>query len=293
MSQPTHPNDQASDSAWRRFWNRGGWWRAALIVFVYLVVYQLLGLALSPLVSGLVDAENPLGDPLSIFFGVALPILLMGLLTLGFVASVGWQKEIFGRQPVEGRGWMWLAVVIIIIPIVIRLFAINWSAYGVTVILSALFLGLCVGLAEELITRGVAVNLLRRGGHSERVVMVLSSLLFALLHSANILSGQSPILVIFTVVYAFGFGAMMYLSMRLTGRIVWAMLLHAATDPTTFLATGGIDAHGATAGDNSLLLFASIFNYLYLLVAIVVIFVVKGRVYGGRSSRRGAVQTAG
>ena len=186
---------------------------------------------------------------------------------------------------------MWVAVALILIPTVVKLFATKWSAYSVTVVLATLFFGLCVGLAEELLTRGVATNLLRRAGYTERVVFVLSSLLFGLLHSVNILSGQPAITVAITVVYTFGFGAMMYLSMRVTGSIVWAMLLHAATDPTTFLASGGIDAHGSTSGDAGLILIAGLFNYVYIVGALIVIFLVKGKVYENRTPFRKAVET--
>ncbi|WP_127792527.1 CPBP family intramembrane glutamic endopeptidase [Agromyces sp. LHK192] len=265
-------------NAWSRFWNRGGWWRALLITVVYIVVYQLLGLLVGTLFGGLVDPDDQLADPASIFFGIALPILLAGGLLLLFVWSVGWLPGIFGRQPIEGRPWMWIAVVLVVVPIVIRLFATNWSAYSVAVVFTMLFLGLCIGFAEELITRGVGVNLLRAGGYSERVVMVISSALFGLMHSVNVLSGQPVLNVAITVVYAFGFGAMMYLSMRVTGSVVWAMLLHAATDPTTILVTGGVDAHGATAGADGLVTIAGLFNYAYIVLAIVAIFLVKGRV---------------
>ncbi|MFF2370131.1 type II CAAX prenyl endopeptidase Rce1 family protein [Agromyces sp. NPDC058110] len=265
-------------SAWKRFWNRGGWWRAVLITVVYAAVYELLGRLVGAVFGGLIDEQNLFGDPSSIFFGVALPIVLAAALLAVFVWSVGWWPGILGRQPIAGRPWMWLAVALVVIPIVIRLFATNWSAYSVAVVLTTLLLGLCIGFAEELITRGVGVNLLRKGGYSERVVMLLSSLLFGLLHSVNVLSGQPVLNVVVTVVYAFGFGAMMYLSMRVTGSLVYAMLLHAATDPTTILATGGIDAHGATSGSDGLLSVAALFNYAYILLALLAIFFVKGRV---------------
>jgi hypothetical protein len=41
-------------------------------------------------------------------------------------------------------------------------------------------------------------------------------------------------------VYTLGFGLLMYLSMRVIGFIAGAMVLHALTDPTTFLANGGL-----------------------------------------------------
>ena len=292
MSETALTHEHIGDNAWRRFWNRGGWWKAVLLAVVYLAIYQGLGWIIQNIFGGLIDTDNLFGSPLTIFFALALPILIMALLLLAFIRSMGWQGEIFGRQRVRGRAWMWVAVALILIPTVVKLFAIKWSAYSVTVVLATLFFGLCVGLAEELLARGVATNLLRRARYTERVVFVLSSLLFGLLHSVNILSGQPAITVAITVVYTFGFGAMMYLSMLATGRIVWAILLHAATDPVTFLATGGLDAHGSTAGDSALLSIGSIFNYVYILVALIAIIFVRGKGYADRSRREDSAAPA-
>jgi len=292
MSETALTHEHIGDNAWRRFWNRGGWWKAVLLAVVYLAIYQGLGWIIQNIFGGLIDTDNLFGSPLTIFFALALPILIMALLLLAFIRSMGWQGDIFGRQRVRGRAWMWVAVALILIPTVVKLFAIKWSAYSVTVVLATLFFGLCVGLAEELLARGVATNLLRRARYTERVVFVLSSLLFGLLHSVNILSGQPAITVAITVVYTFGFGAMMYLSMLATGRIVWAILLHAATDPVTFLATGGLDAHGSTAGDSALLSIGSIFNYVYILVALIAIIFVRGKGYADRSRREDSAAPA-
>ena len=171
---------------------------------------------------------------------------------------------------------MWIAVALLVIPIGLRVAATSWSEYSVGVILTMLATGLCIGLAEELITRGIAVNLLRRAGHGERTVMVLSSLIFALLHTVNAFT-QPLLNVALTVVYTFGIGVMLYLVLRVTGHIIWPILVHAATDPTTFLATGGVDAAGATSGSESLIALAGVFNFIYVAAAIVAIFLVKGK----------------
>ena len=284
MSDLHHPAEHAAETSWQRFWNKGGWWKSVLVAAVYIAIYLLLGFLINN-VSG-TKPENVLSDPLSVFFGLAVPILVMGALTYLFICSLGWTKEIFGKQPVTGRWWMWIAVVLVLIPNVMHLVATNWSAYGVALVLAILFLGLCVGFSEELLTRGVAVNLLRRAGHTERSVMLLSATIFGLLHSSNIVSGQNPITVGITVLYTFGFGAMMYLSMRATGSIIWAILLHASTDPSTILATGGIDAHSGNSGDAGIIAIAGFFNYAYILAALVAIFLVRGKVDQERSPRK-------
>ena len=273
------------ESGWVRFWNQGTWWKALLLVAVYWVVYELLGRGIAAVFGDVIDEANPLADAMSVLLGMALPIVLAGLLLFGFARSLGWTRELFGPQPVRGRGWMWLAVALIIVPILMRLIATNWSAYSVTLVVSILLLGLCVGFTEELATRGLVVTMIRRGGHSERLAFMLSSLFFALLHVGNILSGQAPALVLVTVIYTFGFGAMMYLSMRVTGRLVWAMLLHAATDPTTILATGGIDAHSHTEGAGGLIALAGLFNFLYILFGLIAVFIVREHSHRNRTDR--------
>ena len=50
--------------------------------------------------------------------------------------------------------------------------------------------------------------------------MVISSLVFALLHSANVLSGLPILTVALTVVFTFGFGVLMYLTLRVTGNLI-------------------------------------------------------------------------
>jgi len=277
MTDLTGSIEQATPrSGWQRFWDRGGWWRAFLFAVLYIAVYLGVGQVVGLVRGGTGDGDE-LASSGTVLSDLLLPVLVMGLLLVAFLATVGWRRDVFGRQPVAGRPWMWVAVVLVLVPVVLHLLATDWASYDVTLVLTILALGLCIGFAEEVLTRGVAVTLLRRGGYGEKAVMVLSSLLFALLHTTNLVSGQEVATVAVTVVYTFGFGAMMYLSMRVTGSIVPAILLHAATDPTTILATGGVDTHGATAGSAALDSVAGFFNVVFVVVAVVAIFLVKGR----------------
>ncbi|ACQ81699.1 Abortive infection protein [Beutenbergia cavernae DSM 12333] len=289
MTEVTGSVEEASPpaSAWQRFWDRGGWWRALLLAVLYIAVFLGVSAVVGTLGLGPDSLDEVLESAGSVFFGLLLPILVMGLLLLVFLATVGWRREVFGPQPVSGRPWMWIAVVLVLVPIVVHVVGTSWASYDVTVVLTVLALGLCIGLAEEVLTRGIAVRMLRSAGYGEKVVMVLSSALFALLHASNLTSGQEITTVGVTLVYAFGFGTMMYLSMRVTGSIVPAILLHAATDPTTFLATGGVDSTGAHAGSEALNSLAGSFNGIFVVVAIVAIFLVRGRASSDHQRRAG------
>ncbi len=171
---------------------------------------------------------------------------------------------------------MWIAPALVLIPIVIRLVAIDYSAYSSGVLAVAALMGVLVGFSEEVLTRGVAVVLLRRAGYNEWIVALVSSLVFALLHSANLLSGQSILQVGPTIAYTFCFGVLMYLSMRVTGTIVTPIVLHALTDPTTMLATGGLDELGAGTSQNLLLDLTGATTVLLMLGGLVLLVFVRG-----------------
>lgn len=218
-------------SGWRRFWERGGWWRSLLLAAGYLVLYQSLSFAFAPLASGIDDPNSVQG----ILVFVAFPVLVGCLLLAGFLWSVGWWSEIFGRQPIGGREWMWIAVVAVLLFNALRFAAIDYGAIGGGVVASWLLAGLCIGFAEEVLTRGLVVNLLRKAGYREVAVATISAGVFAGLHSVNLLSGQALLPTLLQLLYTFAFGICMYLAMRVTGTIVAPILLHATTDPSIFL----------------------------------------------------------
>lgn len=232
------------------FWNRPTLGKTVLFVVGYLVLYLGVGFVIGTAFDGSVDDENVVASAESILVGVAAPVAVGALALLIFVARLGWTRDIFGRRSRGGaRPWMWVAPALVLAAVVAHLAGTDLEAWTGRELAAMAFLGVCVGLAEELATRGVAVKLLRDAGHGERYVAVVSSLLFALMHTVNLASGMSVGTVVATVVYTFGFGMCMYLSMRVTGTIWTAIVLHGLTDPTTVLATGGIDQ--AVAGQDS------------------------------------------
>ncbi|HEX4444791.1 MAG TPA: CPBP family intramembrane glutamic endopeptidase [Galbitalea sp.] len=271
-----------STSAWARFWDLGRWWKAVIAVVVYLVLYQLGALLVGTLFGNRIDSKNLFANASSVFFGLGAPLIIGAILLILFLLSVGWIKPTFAGQPVNRPRWMWIFVVLAAIPIVLRLIGINYGSYASGVVITTFVIGLFIGFTEELLYRGIVVRILRNGGHSERVVAVVSSLLFGLSHLTNLASGQPIGTVALTVLFTFGFGMMMYLVMRATGNIVWAMVIHALTDPTTFLASGGVDV--ASTSTSPLLSFAGPFNIVFVVAALIAIIFIRGRVETGRAA---------
>lgn len=258
------------------FWNRGGWWKAVLVVVGYLAVYTGASFLIGQLFGGMIDKGGPLASALNVFVYLILPIGIGTIVIVAFLAAIRWLAPIFGRQPVTGRGWMWIAVAVVAYPIVLRLIGIDYGSYKPEVVVLALLSGAFIGAAEELVTRGAAVALLRKAGYKELVVAVLSSVLFALMHTVNAIgTGFTPAIGIL-LVYTFCFGICMYLVMRVTGSIVWAIVMHGLTDPTLFLATGGIDT-AASAPQNVFLTIAATGNWAVIVFGIVALFLIRGR----------------
>ncbi|MFD4961032.1 CPBP family intramembrane glutamic endopeptidase [Microbacterium sp. NPDC058389] len=252
-------------SPWRRFWSKGGWWRSLLLVVAYYVLYQAGSLLFLPL------AESTDDPAAQVWFTTALPIALGGVILVLFGWSVGWLRELFGPQPIRGSWWMWIAVGVVVLFNVLHFATVDYGKAGAGVVIAWIVAGLFIGFAEETLTRGYVVNLMRKAGYREIAVALVSAALFAALHSGNLLTGQALLPTMIQLVYTFGFGILMYLSLRVTGNLVWPILLHATTDPSIFLQTLYPAGGGLTA-------IASLGNFAVIGAGIIMLFFIRGKV---------------
>lgn len=250
----THHGEQ-NPSSWAAFWNRGGWWRAVLATFGYLVLFVVASFVIVRLgrsAAGSSDQDVATHAKV-VMVDLVFPEIAGALIVTIFVASLAWFPKLFASRPRSGSWWMWIAPLTIAIAAIVRLLSTDWKAYSAGAVIAILFLGLLVGYTEELLARGVNVRLLHTGGYGSRSTMVLTSVLFAAMHSVNAIGGGKgeALEITVTIVFAFFFGAAMYLTLLVTGNLIWAMVLHAITDPTTFLASGGVDSGTLSSGPGS------------------------------------------
>lgn len=265
----------------RGFLNKGGFWPLLLVVAVYLAIYLPTGKVVANLFDRSYSEADTLSSVGAVFVQLTAALVVGSIVLIAFTTIMGWNAEIFGRQSIYRSRWMWLAPVVVIIPILMRVVGIDWGGPALSVILMMLATGALIGFSEELLYRGIAVKMLRSGGHREFSVAWVSTLMFALSHSLNIFSGGAPRTVALTVAYTVGFGMLMYLTMRVTGFIVAAMVLHGLTDPTTFLANGGLPDKVVADTSAAVGLPALAGGYqLFLLIPVAVImgFFVRGKV---------------
>lgn len=264
-----------ASSGWKAFWARGRWWKALLAVVGYLALYELGGFGLGRAFGDQVG-NDIFASPLTVLLGLGAPLIVGAVILTVFVWTAGLARPIFARQATSPRWWMWIAVALVVAPIVLQLIGTDYSVYAPGVVPMSFFVGLFIGFTEEILYRGVVITVLREAGHREWTVAVVSSGLFALSHTVNLLTGQSLTVVGLTVLITFGFGMMMYLTLRVTGSIIWPMILHAVTDPTTFLVGGGIDEAVRNA-HNPFLDAAAPFNIILIPAAVVAVLLLHGR----------------
>jgi membrane protease YdiL (CAAX protease family) len=254
-------------TSWKGFWDRGGFWRALLLAALYLGVYLLIGFLLGLVAPEGGDLRGDKDSAADVFFATALPIILTSVLLIAFAASVGWLKELFTRQPLGGRGWMWIALIVVLAINVAALFSIDYAEAGLVLVFTWLLAGLFVGFVEELVTRGFVVNMMRKAGHGEIAVALASAGIFAALHLVNAFTtSQGLVVTLEQVVYTFAFGICMYLILRVTRTLIAPMLVHASTDPTLFL-------HGSYPANNIFGLLPALSTYLVVATGLILLIV--------------------
>lgn len=274
-------------TGWAGFWNRGGFIKAIVLVAVYLGLYLASGQVLGLIVDR-PGADERFDSPENVLLSLTLPLIVGSAILVIFGMSVGWLRQLFGRQPIRGSAWMWIAPIVVVGFNVIRFASVDYSDYAIGVVLMVLLTGLFVGFAEEVLFRGYAVNLLRRGGYNEWLVAVLSSLLFAASHGLNIF-GQDLFTTVVQIAYTFFFGVCMYLTMRVTGNLLFAVLVHASTDPSLMLYSHGVgEVVEGTSG--TLGTIAGLGNFAIILVGLILVIFIRGKV--GRSTDNQAPEPA-
>lgn len=265
--------DEQSTSGWKRFWEKGGWWRSLLLVVGYYALWQLATVVLLPIITSV----DPANKGLAVFVGTGLPVALGCVLLIAFALSTGWLREIFARQPIRGSGWMWIAVVVTVLFNALHFAGIDYAKAGAGLVLGWVVSSLFVGFAEEFLTRGLVVNLMRKAGYREIVVAVVSAALFAALHAGNLFTGQSVLATGLQLLYTFGFGICMYLAMRVGGSIIWPILIHGTTDSATFLMVGN-PAPGTISA------LANFANPTIIVTGLILLIFIRGRVNAGSTS---------
>jgi membrane protease YdiL (CAAX protease family) len=162
--------------------------------------------------------------------GIVVPIGVGGVFLAIATTVLGWWHPVLFQDGRTGPAWVLVVPVLLGLVGLLGTANIDWRSSKAS-LLPWLALGvLLVGFAEETVTRGILLVGGRDAGWSELVVVVVSCVLFGLLHGINAFFGQSLQLTVTQIVMATVVGAAFYATRMSTGTLIVCMLLHALWD---------------------------------------------------------------
>lgn len=163
--------------------------------------------------------------------------LAAGAAFLIIVASLlGWWRPALFEQHRSHHKWPIFVPILMFVGVILNLVNTDWSQFDTSFLLSLLALGVLVGFCEELMARGLVLTAFRARLH-EGWVWFLTSALFGLMHVVNAILGAPLGASLSQAGLAFASGTAFYILRRVTGSLLWAMLLHGLWDVSVF-ATG-------------------------------------------------------
>lgn len=176
----------------------------------------------------------------NLFLGAGVSLIVTAVLLAITTTLLGWWgPALHDRHPARHR-WPLIAPGLMAVGLLINLVSTDWGSYDVAFFGASLVL-LLVGFTEELTTRGLLLVGLR-SRLSEVWVWLITSALFGLMHLVNALNGADLGPTVTQVLSAAGGGTIFYVLRRVTGSLVWAMVLHGLWDFSVFAVghgTGG------------------------------------------------------
>ena len=162
--------------------------------------------------------------------GVVVPIGLGGVFLAIATTVLGWWRPVLFQDGRTGPAWVLVVPVMFGLVGLLGTINIDWRSPKAA-LLPWLALGvLLVGFSEEMVSRGILIVGGRDAGWSELVVVIVSCVLFGLLHGINAFFGQSLQLTVTQIVMATVVGAALYATRMSTGTLIVCMLLHALWD---------------------------------------------------------------
>ncbi len=238
-----------------------------LLGIVVCVVY-LAGLIALQKASGVPYVAIAESEP-NLRKGVLIPVGIMTAALVAFLAATGRLDDAFTFAPKVSAGWLWSIPVVILLGVVLRLVRNPWSQVNGRFVVVALIATFLVGLSEELLIRGYFVDVLAERGLGLVWVGVVSSLVFGLLHGANILNGQDVATTVQQVVASAILGLGLFASLVLTGTLWLPIALHFLFD-FSLIVGGSVKKDGdAQKKDEVVLILAMYVLSLASVVALV------------------------
>lgn len=189
-----------------RFAERHPFWFVAILEVMVILVYLALGT-----IAHFTNLSN---------VGLeGLANLVLTIIAVILLSVMGWWSIVGFRPPDQPADLLYFVVPFL--PAVVSLLA-GVELKNVLVVTQLLIITLMVGFAEEAIFRGLMLNALKPQGTWTAVIV--TSLLFGLSHSLNVLSGKNLADVAVQILYALSIG-FAFAALVLKKGIIWPLVL--------------------------------------------------------------------
>ncbi|MFJ5231869.1 lysostaphin resistance A-like protein [Kitasatospora sp. NPDC088391] len=196
-----------------------------VVVVAYLAILQGLGALIGVDRSGHGNSQFPTTE--SVVRNGVLPIGLSVLFGAAVVTWLGWWGSVLNyRVPV--RRWVRFVPISMLVAAVLGVNYRNLADQSPALVLSLVAMTLFVGIGEELMFRGIGVQVFKRAGLSEGKVALWSSAVFGLVHVSNAFGEGAQALLQAVVVSTSGY--FFYLCLRVGSTLLLPMLVHGLWD---------------------------------------------------------------
>lgn len=165
--------------------------------------------------------------------GAVLDLSIAAVLLAITTSLLGWWRPALFERKRSHHTWPIFVPVIMLIAAVANLFNTDWAKFDVSFVLSLIALGVLVGFCEELMSRGLVLTAFR-SRLPEVWVWLLTSVLFGGMHLVNAALGAPFTSALTQAGLAAMSGTAFYILRRVTGSLVWAMVLHGLWDVSVF-----------------------------------------------------------
>lgn len=207
-----------------RFVERHPYWFVAILEIIVIAVYLMAGT-----IAHIAQFSN------QAITGMANSTL--SVLVIGALSALGWWRAVGFTRPAHPRHLLFFLP--LLLPALINL-AVGLNVPGLSLFTQLLAIAFLIGFAEEAIFRGLMLNALKARGLWQAAI--ITSLLFGLSHSLNLLSGKSGADILIQIAYAVAVG-FAFAALVLKKGILWPLVIaHALIDFTSFIGKDTIPA---------------------------------------------------
>jgi len=165
--------------------------------------------------------------------GAVVDLAVAAVLLAITTSLLGWWRPALFERKRSHHKWPIFVPIVMLLVAFANLVNTDWSKFDASFVFALVALGILVGFNEELMTRGLVLTAFR-SRLPEGWVWFISSVLFGGMHLVNAALGAPIGSTLVQVLMAFASGTAFYIVRRVTGSLIWAMLLHGLWDVSVF-----------------------------------------------------------